>query len=355
MKIWFDNIIFSLQKAGGISVVWQNLIKNLLPYADDLHFIEYPDAGNNLFRQELELCPASVDKRRIFNHIFSQFRHPRVKSDEPFIFHSSYFRTCSNRKAINVTTVHDFIYEQGRPAWKQRLRIAMNYRAIRRSDAVVCISENTRRDLFKYMPDVDPEKVRVIYNGVSDAYFPLGSVPYPEYRDYVLFVGGRQRYKNFDFVVKALAGSKYKLLVCGAPLTTQEKEKLDTYLPGCYRLVAYPSMDELNKIYNSVYCLAYPSSYEGFGLPVLEAQRAGCPVIALDASSIPEIIGDNALLMSELSSRSFEKYLKELDNVDTRRKIVCEGIENAKYFSWNKMAQEYMYLYQDLLKNHLSH
>lgn len=132
MKLILDNIIFSLQRAGGISVVWQNLIENLLPVTDNLHFIEYQNASQNIFRQELSIPSSKIEVAKNFSSIFSQFRHPTVKSDVPFIFHSSYFRTCNNPNAINVTTVHDFIYEQGAPTLKQKLRIALNYKAIKK-------------------------------------------------------------------------------------------------------------------------------------------------------------------------------------------------------------------------------
>lgn len=348
-ELFFDNIIFSLQKAGGISVVWQNLIRNLLPIADNLHFIEYQNASQNIFRQELEIPSSKIEVANKFSPIFSQFKHPTVKSDAPFIFHSSYFRTCNNPNAINVTTVHDFIYEQGVPTLKQKLRIALNYRAIRRSDAIVCISENTKKDLFKFIPDINPEKVHVIYNGVSEDYHPIDDISIFEYHDCVLFVGGRQSYKNFDFVVKALKSTRFRLLICGAPLNSDEISLLEKYLPERYIHVKFPTNEELNRIYNSVYALAYPSSYEGFGLPVLEAQRAGCPVIALSASSIPEIIGKNSLLMPELSSVYFEKMLNRIANQDERKNIIDSGLENVKRFSWSRMAEEYFNLYRKLL------
>lgn len=349
MKLYLDNIIFSLQRAGGISVVWQNLIKNLLPIADNLHFIEYQNASQNIFQQELEIPSSKIEIAKNFSPIFSPFKHPTIKSDAPFIFHSSYFRTCNNPNAINVTTVHDFIYEQGVPTLKQKLRIALNYKVIRKSDAIVCISENTKKDLFKFIPDINPEKVHVIYNGVSEDYYHIDDISIPEYHDCVLFVGGRQSYKNFDFVVKALKQTRYRLLICGAPLKSDEISLLEEYLPERYIHVKFPTNEELNRIYNSVYALAYPSSYEGFGLPVLEAQRAGCPVIALSASSIPEIIGKNSLLLPELSSVYFEKMLNRIDNQDERKNIIDSGLENVKRFSWNRMAKEYFNLYQKLL------
>lgn len=220
---------------------------------------------------------------------------------------------------------------------------------IRRSDAIVCISENTKKDLFRYLPDIDEKKVSIIYNGVSEDYSQLDSCPYPYYNNSILFVGGRQGYKNFDFVVKSLESTRFNLIVCGTPLSNEEKEFCEKYLYGRYKFVKFPSNEELNKIYNSVYCLAYPSSYEGFGIPVLEAQRAGCPVIALNSSSIPEIIGDKSLLMKDLSESSFLDKLELLKSPKFRREVIRLGLVNAERFSWEKMANEYMALYSKLL------
>lgn len=351
LMIVLDNIIFNLQKAGGISVVWYNLIKNLLTYSDNTKYIEYPNSAN-IFRKDLSIPPSNILMKNYFNPMVSQFLHPKIHSSKPFIFHSSYFRTCSNPYAINVTTVHDFIYEQGKPNLKQKLRIKLNYKAIRKSDAIVCISENTKRDLFRFIPDVDPNKVYVIYNGVSEEYKPIDQEKkIPQYKDHILFVGGRQGYKNFDFVIKSLRDTPYKLVICGNSLTKEEMDLLDENLQGRYISIEFPSNEELNKIYNSVYALVYPSSYEGFGIPVLEAQRAGCPVIALNASSVPEVIGTTPLLMDEISENDLLSKLDLLKDEALRQNVIETGIANGQHFSWGKMSQEYFDLYNKLLED----
>ncbi|MBD5311279.1 MAG: glycosyltransferase family 4 protein [Bacteroides sp.] len=352
MKYLLDNIIFSLQKAGGISIVWQNLIKNLLPLTQDIEFIEY-DTNFNIFRKDLEIPSSKIDAIKSFHPLFSQLRTPLIKNSDPFIFHSSYFRTCKNPKAINVTTVHDFIYEQGIPTLKQKIRIKLNYRAIRNSDAIVCVSENTKHDLLRFVPDVDIKKIHIIYNGVSEDYYTLPNIPYPEYKDYLLFIGGRQGYKNFNFVTHSIKHTSWKLLICGQNLSKQEKLLLESTLPNRYKILTFPSNKELNKIYNSVYALVYPSSYEGFGIPILEAQRASCPVIALNTSSIPEVIGSTPLLMQELTPEEFIIRLNYLNNQSVKKQVIAAGLENSKRFSWRKMAQEYFRLYNYLLSKSL--
>lgn len=350
MNIFFDNLIFSLQRIGGISMVWSELIKNLEKLKKlNVKYLEYKNANYNLYRRNLSINPQKIIRLKHFNKIFSQFKHPIIKSNKPFIFHSSYFRTCKNKNAINITTVHDFIYEQRKMSLKEKLRVNLNYYAIRNSQAIVCVSENTKKDLLKFVSDINPEKVSVIYNGVSEEYSKLNEPPYLRYNEYVLFVGGRQSYKNFEFLVKSLKDTKYNLLVCGAHLSKPEIDLLNTHLPNRYEPIVFPSNEELNKIYNSVFALVYPSSYEGFGIPVLEAQRAGCPVIAYNCSSIPEIIGNNDLLMNNLIPEELISKLNILENSVQRDKIITEGLQNSQKFSWKKMADEYLDLYQRLL------
>lgn len=351
MLLVFDNIIFSLQRAGGISVVWENLLSELARRGEDFTCIEYDGASQNIHRQELSLPAGRIEHRKMRHRVIEQFVSPsyEYEGNKPFVFHSSFFRVCPSRWAKNVTTVHDFIYErQTRMTLSQRIRSALNHRAIRRSDVVVCVSENTRDDLFRYLPEVDRKKVHVIHNGVSSDYHRLGQ-RVARYEGYVAYVGGRQSYKNFDFAVEGIAGSNLKMLVCGKPLTEPERQMLDSKLgSGRYAVAATPSNAELNSIYNSVDALLYPSSYEGFGLPVLEAQRAGCPVIAMNASSIPEITGDSALLIDRVDVRLLHERLKTLESPAARAEIIEAGLENAKKYSWCKMAEAYAELYAAL-------
>jgi len=233
---------------------------------------------------------------------------------------------------------------------KEKFRLWLNYHSIKNSDHIVCISKNTKKDLLNYIPDVDESKISVIYNGVSKEYRPLHSIE-QQYGDYILFVGGRQNYKNFEFTVNAVRDTKYKLLICGNELSNLEKKMLDELLGlHRYKFKLRPSNIELNNIYNQVHSLIYPSSYEGFGIPVLEAQRAGCPVVALNTSSIPEIIGDGGLLLNSLDKEEFKSLIFEIDSFRNRERLIEAGLYNSSKYSWTKMANGYKSLYDKLLK-----
>ena len=107
--------------------------------------------------------------------------------------------------------------------------------------------------------------------------------------------------------------------------------------------------EKLNSLYNEAFCLFYTSLYEGFGLPILEAQQAGCPVIALNSSSIPEVIGDQRLLIDQVSEDSIGHAINLLNDPEQRELIIEQGLRNVKRFSWDKMAEEYYNLYNSIV------
>lgn len=354
MKIVFDNIIFTLQRYGGISVVWSNLIKLILKRKDcDIIAIEYEGAKkNNISRQSIHIQENIIKlfKNRCLR--FTRYKNLTLKSmvaSEPFIFHSSYYRTCTNKYAINVTTVHDFTYEYfERNPLARFIHCHQKHRAIRNSAHIVCISENTRKDLLKFIPDINPENVSVIYNGVDQRFHRIKDA---KQKQYVLFVGNRESYKNFLPILNSLSKCHVNLKIVGKRLREKETKALNE----CGILYEYCGMvsdEELNILYNEALCLIYPSKYEGFGLPVIEAQMAGCPVIAYNASSIPEIIGDDRLLINKIDASVLKEKLTMLSNPTIREEIITVGLKNAQRFTWERMEEEYYQLYRRLLYNH---
>lgn len=351
MRIVYDNIIFGTQKSGGgISVVWGELLKRALKDPRlDLSFVEF-DPNSNPVRAALsipeEKCraiPASL--RKAFKYL-----PVRAAGKEPFLFHSSFFRTCLNPHAINVTTVHDFtneLFQTGSGARKER---RIKDRGIRRSDFIICISENTRKDFFRFYPDFPAERVRVVYNGVSEAFRPLSEVdgtPFDK-GTYLLFVGARGGYKHFDILPEVLRRSGLKLVFTGAPLGPEEKATLAGLESCCYH-AGWVSDEALNRLYNGALALIYPSAYEGFGLPVVEAQKAGCPVIACNASCTPEIIGPTPLLMDESTPEALLSKLELLKDEEVRATVIRDGLKNARRFSWDRMYEEILEVYRQAL------
>ena len=346
-----DNIIFSLQKSGGVSAVWYEHLQRLLSdqqFSEYLKLIEFDKAISNVFRKGLKINESIIlhESSRLLK--LRRYINPPLKfTSDPFIFHSSYYRTCPNKNAINITTVHDFTYEYFTKGVAKSIHCWQKYRAIRNSDLIICISENTKKDLLKFVPDIDATKIRVIYNGVSEDYFPMNDSHVDESR-FALFVGARDGYKNFDIAVEAIKDTSLDFVIVGSPLSVIEIKYLDSTLgKNRYRYAGRISNKELNELYNSAFCLLYPSSYEGFGIPVIEAQKAGCPVIAANRSSIPEIIGDKTMLINEISSTEILKKIQSLKNDHIRKEMIALGLENAKRFSWDKTYAETIKVYDE--------
>lgn len=358
MRIVYDNIVFAIQKYGGVSVVWQELLSRLQIIANnDVKYIDVRQSkAANYSRSKLK-----IDVNDVLSYInypkVTRYMSVRLSEPQPFIFHSSYYRYCTNPKAINVTTVHDFTYEFFVKGIKQKVHTWQKFSAIRHSAAVVCISENTKRDLLRLLPDVDERKVHVIYNGVSEKFRQLhepaesAELPFPA-GTYLVFIGRRDSYKNFELAVRGAAATSMNLLIIGSRLSEAERRDVEQYLPPRqYQCLTHISDERLNQLYNYAAALVYPSSYEGFGLPVLEAQRAGCPVIALSASSIPEVIGKTPLLMQRPCEENMVHSIQNLSNIAVRNQLVEEGLANVQRFSWDLMATQYLQLYEELLAN----
>lgn len=347
-QVVIDNIGFSLQKMGGLSVVWGNLLKVLSESGIDYVCMEYPGCMNNMIRKDIK--GLELEEYKPLTMRMERYKDVSIDSDKPFIFHSSHYRICENPNAINITTVHDFTYERYRRGIPKWVHSWQKFRAIRKADIVVCISESTKKDVMHYLPDVSIEKIRVIHNGVSLEYKPVISSMYQEMDNYIVFVGSRYPYKKFDYLIESIVDTNYNLAIVGSPLSKSEISFLNEKIGmERYKYMGFLTNEQLNELYNKAFCLAYPSVYEGFGIPVLEAQRAGCPVIAYDASSIPEVIGETPLLLTKLTKENLLSKLELLKDQTERNRVIKAGLENSKKFSWTKMGAEYITLYNELI------
>lgn len=346
--ILFDNIIYSLQQTGGISSQWAMLQNGMLHnVAINSMFLERNDAINNIYRKNIR---TSEDKIVKLSHqlplIIDRYSNVDIQDINPSIFHSSYYRCVKNKVAKSVVTVHDFTYERYMSVFRRYVHCKQKYNAINNADVVVCVSQNTRNDLLHFLPNIDKDKIKVVYNGVPEDFREIGGTPRG---DRLLYVGSRARYKNFDFVVEALSETSYHLDICGVPLSIKEQKYLNRKL-GKERYKVYSNVDNhrLNELYNQAKCLIYPSSYEGFGLPIVEAQKSGCPVMALNTSSIPEVIGETPLLMSNAISKEFLSKLKLIESPTIVDEIVEAGKQNALKYSVKQMVNLYKGIYEEL-------
>ena len=343
MKLALDNIIFSLQNSGGISSYWYELVVRVIKENNiDLTFIEDQKNQKNIFRKKLDLNTNNIVKYN--TNLISRILPLKLIDTTNQIFHSSYYRVVKSKKCKNITTVHDFIPERLYNA-KFSFNSLMKKKAINNTDVFITVSENTKSDLLYYYPKINPNNINVIYNGVSEDYFQMESNSNYDDNFSVLFVGSRANYKNFEFAVNLISKfDKIKLNIVGKELNREEIIFLKSKLPKQrWDLILNPTNEELNVLYNTSLLLLYPSSYEGFGIPVIEAMKAGCPVLALKSSSIPEIAGTAAVLIDKLSINDFYDGLCNI--ILNRTYFVKAGLENSTRFSWDKTYLETIQVY----------
>lgn len=359
-EIFLDNIIYSLQRGGGASVVWTEHIRRLLgDNRFNAKFLEYEDAASNVFRKTVSIPSRQLDVKKDDFLFLERYLDINSHKKNPYIFHSSHYRIDNCNKAINVTTVHDFVYEYFVKGFRKYVHSQQKWNAIRRADKIICISESTKRDLLHFLPDIREDRIAIVYNGVDAQYHPLASAQ--EYKlelpfatkEYLVYVGNRSTpYKNFKLAVDVCRETKKPLVfVGGEPVSDKERMWLTEMLNGRFYSMRGISNSDLNELYNRSFGVIYPSLYEGFGIPVIEAQRAGAPVVCFCSSSIPEVAGDTDLCVSEFTKEAVIDRLIYLDNNDYRSLEIKKGLQNAKRFSWDKTYQQTTELYLSLWGN----
>ena len=364
-KILLDNIIFKLQPIGGISNYWYNLLKGFVNN-DNIFYFEDNYLNKNYYRSLIKLSENSIikDKNRI-PLIIKRYLPIRNRDKHFDIFHSSYYRYARGN-IKNVVTVYDFMYERYLPRYNFRLIIhsLQKYLSIKHADYIMGISKNTLEDMLKYYPEFKNKKMCVVYLGISDDFYPIknknNSIKIKNqelfYNSYFFYFGNRRGYKNFGLLIKAYSNLMKnnknipKLIVAGGGCFNKEEMKLLREKKVLSNTIKLKEIDnnELNLLYNYCSGFIYPSLYEGFGMPVLEAMQAGAPVICSNSSSIPEVAGEAAILVDPTDVFALEKSLFGLLDNNTRKNLIYLGYKQSRKFSWDKMYKETLEAYNSL-------
>src|SRR3989339_541160 len=332
MNLYLDNIIFYLQNFGGISAYWDQIAVNFISRSDvNIKFIEPLHLGAKFKERSLIQRGLIIDDRKLPLSLVRYFPINKINVLDNSIFHSSYFRYSTNKKVKNVITVYDFTYEYYMRGLAKRVHHWQKSLAIRKAAGIICISENTKKDLLHFYPDLDEKNKKV-----------------------VSFVGKRTEYKNFKMateVIKKLPADYHLLIVGGGDITNKEKATLASF-ERRYTHMPDVNSEELNIVYNLSFCYLYPSEYEGFGIPILEAMQAGCPVICQNVSSIPEVYGEVGNIVNGFNDvEEFCANIIKLESTDFRMGIIKRGTDNASRFNWNKTGKETFDFYNFLSGN----
>lgn len=236
-----------------------------------------------------------------------------------------------------VVTVHDLgsEYLPQMHQLKQRLYLALMQRyQLKTASKIIAVSKATKDDLIKKI-GIKSENVTVVYEGYNkDIYRPIPQSP----KSYFLFVGTVQPRKNLKRIIEAVTKLGEKLIIVGAKGWLSDP--IYKMAGSNIKFLGRVSDQELAKLYKRAKALLFPSLFEGFGLPILEAQACGCPVITSNISSMPEIAGKGAVFVDPYSVDDIVRGMERLQVTGNRQQLVNAGFENIKRFSWEKCAIE---------------
>ena len=285
-----------------------------------------------------------------------------VRFAKPDIVHETFYEhsILPKPKCPTIVTVHDMIHEKFKANFGARDTTSATKRAaVERADAVICVSEFTRRDLIELF-DVEPSKISTIHHGFAlQTGTPAARTP-PAHRPYLLFVGQRGGHKNFSMLLDAYAASArirtdFDLVAFGGgSFVADELSEIQAKAGAHASRIHHWSGDDdlLRQVYRDAFALIYPSLYEGFGIPPLEAMSLGCPVLCSDVSSIPEIVGNAGAYFDPTNVESARHAIEALiDSPQLRADLIARGHLRVAAFSYDRCAEQTMAVYRSLRLN----
>jgi glycosyltransferase involved in cell wall biosynthesis len=290
--------------------------------------------------------------------------HRLNNTDVDIIHNMSQSPTFFRFKRKNIITIHDltpFVIWESHPLSRTLIYRTLLWRTLKFADKIIAVSEQTKKDLINIMT-VPEEKIKVVYEAVNERFIQMDKVycrdsliRYNITAPFILYVGTLEPRKNIPTLIKAFykikkSGIDYKLVIAGKR-GWDYKEIFDIIknlrLQTDVIFTGYVPEEDLPILYNAADLFVYPSLYEGFGLPPLEAMACGTPVITSNVSSLPEVVGGAGVMVDPNCVDGLAKELNEvLKNDDLRKDLRAKGLERAKMFSWNKTAKETLSIYE---------
>jgi glycosyltransferase involved in cell wall biosynthesis len=343
-KILIDGVFFQLYKTG-IARVWQSLLEVWSGDAFCQNIVVL-DRGNTAPRVpgiEYRTIPSfsyenMVGDREMLQQI--------CEAEGASLFISTYYTTPITTPSVFMG--YDMIPEVlgadlTSPMWQSK------HHAIDHAIAHITISKNTAQDLQRFFPSLNPENISPILCGVADYFHPASQHDLLEFRDrynlqkpYFLLTGPSFGYKNAGLFLEGLAQLQSRRafdVVCTGSSGREFSAEARKILPDVTFHPLFLEDHELRAVYSGAIALVYPSTYEGFGLPVVEAMKCGCPVITCANASIPEVGGEAVMYVPDDSIETMAEALLEVQKPGRRSKLIKDGLEQAKQFNWSSMAQ----------------
>lgn len=324
------------------------------PIAWNHYFLNSP----NRFHEGFSVRPPGRVFREVFDRINRFFWQVQPLFQPPDVVHQTYYfdSFLALRGVKRVITVHDMIHERFPAQFRFARQLSdAKLKACNNANIIISVSENTKADLVEIF-GIEPEKIITIpLAGSTETSFPREQeITHP----FFLHVGGRRGYKNFAAllsaisIIPAFSRREVSLVVFGGGAATVDEYELMIRYGIHPESVEFTSGDDtkLANLYSRARALIYPSLYEGFGIPTLEAMSAGCPVIAGDNSSLPEVVGDAGLLVDTSNPHDIAGAISAVnEDSDLRLTLSERGVARARLFSWEKTARETLDVYRSVL------
>ncbi|MEI6835729.1 MAG: glycosyltransferase family 1 protein [Candidatus Falkowbacteria bacterium] len=379
MKIGVDIRVLMDKQYSGISEYAYYLLKELLAREDDNEYVFYYNSFKKLDEHFLDWDSPKITFKntswpnKIFNYILQKFLDwPKLDSvtGPVDVFWSPHLNfSCFGQQAgKKILTVHDLsflrypeFFSNRKNLWHKGLNVK---KLVRKYDTIVAISENTKVDLMELL-HVPEEKIIVIYSGLNQELNDLSPASINSFKSrheinsrFILYLGAIEPRKNVAGLIEAynlmrdrhFPLTEYQLLLAGASGWKNKhiyKKAEDSLYRDDIRFLGYVSRQERDWLYTNASLFVYPSYYEGFGFPPLEAMSRGLATITSDISSLPEVTGDAALLINPYSALDLARGMETmLLDSDLRKRYSEKGLERSKLFSWSKTADNYLKLFK---------
>jgi len=367
MKILYDHQIFTNQNFGGISRYFYEVINGLNTQTNLKCEISLLVSNNHYISDRKIVNHINVlpnknfrGKVRLLNLINKPYSILKIRKQQYDIFHPTYydpyFLKYIGSKPF-VVTVYDMIHEKFKDMFPQKDKTS-HYKEllVKKAAKIIAISENTKKDIIDIF-GIDESKIDVVYLGNSMLVKTNISLNFKLPDKYILFVGNRSGYKNFERFIKSiskiLSEDRDLYAICaGGGIFKNNEIYLLSELKIKNKVLQYNVNDEeLAYLYRNALAFVFPSLYEGFGIPILEAFACGCPVVCSNSSSFPEIAEEAAYYFDPYSENSINyAIIKVSEDRKLRNELINKGYEKLKEFSWEKTAEQTKKVYEDLLK-----
>lgn len=367
MKVLFDHQIFTAQKYGGISRYFFELdkkfkiIKNIdtvipLLVSKNHYFLKKHNFLLNLFFLNREF----IGKQRIMSLVNKLNTVREIKIQKFDIFHPTYydpyFLNYINEVPF-VLTVYDMIHEKFTHMFPSNdLTINNKKILIEKASKIIAISESTKKDIIEVY-GTEESKIDVIYLGNSLVYDPNNIININIPNNYILYVGSRMGYKNFNKFISSvceilLNDKDLSVLCAGGGKFTSDEVSFFSALNISDKIFQYDLNDDnLAYFYRHAKLFIFPSLYEGFGIPILEAFACECPIVCSNTSSLPEIAANAAQYFDPYNEESISVAISDvLNSSELRKELVKKGSERLNFFSWEKTAFQTEEIYRKILQ-----